>query len=80
VANKKWNLSCEIIYIFTRSYAVRKIKDSFKANKALDDVTAINAAYDEALTSLEILKRQVSEYYWPVDLVNICDLLCTVKY
>ncbi|XP_065913194.1 LYR motif-containing protein 4-like [Dysidea avara] len=43
-----------------RSYAVRKIRDSFRANRSLDDVTAINVAYDEAITSLELLRRQVA--------------------
>ncbi|EEB16834.1 conserved hypothetical protein [Pediculus humanus corporis] len=42
-----------------RNYAIRRIRDAFKANKNLQDCDAIEAAYNEAFTTLAIIKRQV---------------------
>lgn len=44
---------------FFRNYAIRRIRDAFKANKHLQDCDAIEAAYNEAFTTLAIIKRQV---------------------
>ncbi|XP_017777486.1 PREDICTED: LYR motif-containing protein 4 [Nicrophorus vespilloides] len=42
-----------------RNYAVRKIKDSFKANRNLSDPSQIMVKMQEAKTNLEIIRRQV---------------------
>lgn len=42
-----------------RSFAVRRIKDGFKANKSLVAPEEIKAAYDKAVNSYELLQRQV---------------------
>lgn len=45
-----------------RSFAVRRIRDGFKANKSLVDPGEITAAYDKAVNSYELLQRQVRGY------------------
>ncbi|XP_014289380.1 LYR motif-containing protein 4 [Halyomorpha halys] len=42
-----------------RTYGLRKIKDGFTKNKELTDRKEIQAQYDSALKSYEMLKRQV---------------------
>ncbi|KAF9823145.1 hypothetical protein SFRURICE_016038 [Spodoptera frugiperda] len=42
-----------------RSYALRRIRDGFKENKALTDLKQINQQYDFATENLNIIKRQV---------------------
>lgn len=46
-------------FIFFRNYAIRRVRDAFKANKNLHDCDAIEAAYNEAFSTLTIIKRQV---------------------
>ena len=46
--------------VFCRSFAVRRIRDGFRANKSLVDAEEIEVAYDKAITSYELLQRQVS--------------------
>ena len=48
------------ICILRRSFAIRRIRDGFRANKCLGDAGDIKMAYDKAVNSYEILQRQVS--------------------
>lgn len=41
-----------------RSYALRSVKDRFRANAGLTDATEIAAAMHEARTQLDLVKRQ----------------------
>ena len=45
--------------LYCRSFAVRRIRDGFKANKSLVDAGDVKAAYDKAVNSYELLQRQV---------------------
>lgn len=47
------------LFMFSRSFAVRRIRDGFRANKSLVDAGDINTAYDKAVISYELLQRQV---------------------
>ncbi|KAF9416552.1 hypothetical protein HW555_006127 [Spodoptera exigua] len=42
-----------------RSYALRRIRDGFKENKALTDLKQIKQQYEFATENLSIIKRQV---------------------
>ncbi|CAG7673155.1 unnamed protein product [Allacma fusca] len=42
-----------------RSYAIRRIRDAFKANKSEVDVDVINAQVKDGLASLDVIRRQV---------------------
>ncbi|XP_063221878.1 LYR motif-containing protein 4 [Bacillus rossius redtenbacheri] len=42
-----------------RMYALRKIRDSFRESKHLQDSSQIQKAFEEAKNNLEIIKRQV---------------------
>nr|CAI5867838.1 unnamed protein product [Callosobruchus analis] len=43
-----------------RNYALRKVRDSFKANSKITDSTLINNEIQEATKNLEIIKRQAA--------------------
>nr|CAH7712872.1 unnamed protein product [Callosobruchus chinensis]CAH7759360.1 unnamed protein product [Callosobruchus chinensis] len=43
-----------------RNYALRKVRDSFKANSTITDTTLINNEIQEASKNLEIIKRQAA--------------------
>jgi len=58
-----------------RSFAVRRIRDGFRANKSLQDAGEIKTAYDKAQKSYEMLKRQVRT----VDnLVAMCQMVTSI--
>jgi len=42
-----------------RAYAVRRVRDGFKAGSALDDPGKIKSSFELAKTNLELIKRQV---------------------
>ena len=46
-------------FLLCRSFAVRRVRDGFRANKSLVDPGDIKAAYDKAVNSYELLQRQV---------------------
>lgn len=50
-----------IIYSSTRMYAARKIRDTFRANKMINDFKEIDRQVASAKESLELIRRQVSE-------------------
>lgn len=39
-------------------YAIRRVRDSFRANKSLSSSSEIDSAFSEGKSSLETLKRQ----------------------
>ncbi|VVD01367.1 protein bcn92 [Leptidea sinapis] len=41
-----------------RCYAIRRVKDSFKANKLLTDIKLVRKEVDYAKENLEMIKRQ----------------------
>ncbi|XP_022817325.1 protein bcn92 [Spodoptera litura] len=42
-----------------RSYALRRIRDGFKENKAVTDLKQINQQFEFATENLSVIKRQV---------------------
>jgi hypothetical protein len=51
--------SCFNIVLFFRLYALRRIRDGFRADKSLTDSTKITEALQKAEENLEVIKRQV---------------------
>jgi hypothetical protein len=47
------------IMLFFRLYALRRIRDGFRAGKSLTDSTKISEALQKAEENLEVIKRQV---------------------
>lgn len=47
------------IVLFFRLYALRRIRDGFRASKLLTDSTKISEALQKAEENLEVIKRQV---------------------
>jgi hypothetical protein len=48
-----------IVFFFFRLYALRRIRDGFRAGKPLTDSTKISEALQKAEENLEVIKRQV---------------------
>jgi len=42
-----------------RAYAVRRVRDGFKANLVLEDAAKVQKSFDLAKTNLELIKRQI---------------------
>jgi len=49
---------CNIVFFF-RLYALRRIRDGFRAGKSLTDSTKISEALQKAEENLEVIRRQV---------------------
>jgi len=47
------------IVLFFRLYALRRIRDGFRAGQLLTDSTKISEALQQAEENLEVIKRQV---------------------
>jgi hypothetical protein len=47
------------IVLFFRLYALRRIRDGFRAGKSLTDSTKISEALQKAEENVEVIKRQV---------------------
>jgi hypothetical protein len=47
------------IVLFFRLYALRRIRDGFRAGKSLTDSTNISEALQKGEENLEVIKRQV---------------------
>ncbi|KAM6953449.1 LYR motif-containing protein 4 [Aplochiton taeniatus] len=43
-----------------RTYALRRVRDAFRENQALEDSGAVGRLMEEARQSLELIKRQVA--------------------
>ena len=65
------------ICVICRSFAVRRIRDGFRANKSLVDAGDIKTAYDKAVNSYDLLQRQVRSYLNIFSVVIALDILFT---
>jgi len=65
IVHSKWKLF-SFLFLFSltscpffRLYALRRIRDGFRAGKSLTDLTKITEALQNAEENLEVIKRQV---------------------
>ena len=56
-----------IITIISRMYALRRTRDAFKENKSITDGTLLQKSILEAKENLEIIRRQVRQFFSKID-------------